>query len=234
MIATLQQILEAVAERLRFQATTYLPSLLAAIIILLVAYLIALLARWVLYRMFKGDAVDRFLRRSGLAFMIDRSGRLRATRLAAEAAYWTILVVGLLTGLSVFDTDLTTQMTQDFVMLLPKLAVAGFILLGGFWLSQYLGRGMLVWAVNESLPSPRKLAGIVRVFILFVAVVVAAEHLDFARNVFLAAFIILLGAVALAASLAFGLGGREAARRYFQDRKESAEADSERSLWNHL
>lgn len=233
MIATLQQILEAVAERLRIQATTYLPSLLAALIILLGAYLIALVVRWLLYRIFKGDSMDRFLRRSGLAFMIDRSGRLRATRLAAETAYWTILVVGLLTGLSVFDTDLTTQMTQDFVMLLPKLVIAGLILLGGFWLSQYLGRGMLVWAVNESLPSPRKLAGVVRMFILFVAVVVAAEYLDFAGPVFLAAFVILLGAAALAASLAFGLGGRDAARRYFEERRRPEE-EPERSLWNHL
>jgi hypothetical protein len=177
--------------------------------------------------------VDRFLRRTGVAYMIDGAGRLRATRIVAESAYWVILVAGFLTGLSVFDTDLTTQMIQTFVLLLPKLVLAGLILLGGVWLSQYLGRSMLVWAVNENLPSPRKLAGTIRIVVLFVAVVVAAEYLDFASNVFLAAFIILIGGAALAASLALGLGGRDAARRFFEDRRAEEESQA-RSLWNHL
>jgi small-conductance mechanosensitive channel len=234
MLETMQQILQGVLERLRYQMITYLPPLMAAAITLLGAYLIALLARWMLYRIFKGITIDRFLRRSGLAFMFDRSGRLRATRLAAEGAYWLILLAGFLLGLSVFNTDLTTQMTQRFVLLLPKLVVAGLILVAGAWLAQYLGRGTLVWAVNEGLPSPRKMAATVRLVIMFVAVVVAADHLDFARNVFLAAFIILLGAGALAVSLALGLGGREAVKRYFQEKSESGRDESERSLWNHL
>jgi hypothetical protein len=235
MIETLRAILEGVLERLRYQATTYLPSLLAAVIILIGAYITAVLARWLVYRIFKGIAVDRFLRRSGLATMLDRSGRLRATRLVAESAYWLILLAGFLTGLSVFDTELTTQMTQSFVFLLPKLVVAGLILLIGVWLSQYFGRSTLVWAVNEGIPSPRKLAGAVRIVIMFVAVVVATHQLDFARNVFLAAFIILLGGAVVAASLALGLGGKDAVKRYFEEKRAvGEEQQAGRSLWDHL
>jgi len=234
MIETMRQVLEAVLERLRYQVTAYLPPLLAALIILLGAYLAAIFARWLLNRIFKGTAVDRFLRRSGLAFMIDSSGRLRATRLVAETAYWLILLAGFLTGLSAFNTDLTSQMTQTFVLLLPKLAVAGLILLVGFWLGHYLGRSALVWTVNEGIPHPRRIASAVRLVIMFVAVVAAADYLNFARGVFLAAFIILLGAAALAAALALGLGGREAARRYLEDRRQGEGEPQARSLWTHL
>jgi hypothetical protein len=234
MIKTLQQVLEAVSERLRYQVTAYLPPLVAALIILAGAYVAAVLARWLLTRIFKGSGVDRFLRRSGLAFMIDSSGRLRATRLAAESAYWLILLAGFLTGLSAFNTDLTSKMTQTFVLLLPKLAIAGVILVGGFWLGHYLGRSALVWTVNEGVPHPRRIAGAVRIVILFVAVVAAADYLNFARGVFLAAFIILLGAAALAAALAIGLGGRDAARHYLEDRRQRGEDTQARSLWTHL
>jgi len=234
MIETMQQVLEGVLSRLRFQVTTYLPPLLVGLIILAGAYTIAVLARWTLNRIFKGIAADRFLHRSGLAFMLDRTGRLRARRLVSEGAYWFILIAGFLTGLSAFDTELTTQMTQSFVFLIPKLVVAGLILLAGVWLSQFLGRSALVWAVNESLPSPRKLAGAIRVAILFVAVVVAADQLDFARHVFLAAFVIVMGGAVLAASLALGLGGRDAVSSYFRGRQEAGENRGERSLWNHL
>jgi hypothetical protein len=234
MIETMRKVLEAVLDRLQYQVTAYLPAVLVALIILAAAYVAAVAARWFLNRIFKGIAVDRFLRRTGLAFMIDGSGRLRATRLVSEAAYWLILLTGVLTGLSAFNTPLTTKMTQEFVLLLPKLFVAGLILLGGVWLSQYLGRGALVWAVNEGIPHPRRIAMAVRLIITFVAVVVAADYLNFARNVFLAAFIILIGGAALAASLALGLGGREAARHYLKDHGARGEESSERSLWNHL
>jgi hypothetical protein len=234
MVETLRQVLEGVLERLRYQMTTYLPSLLAAMIILLFAYITAVAVRWLLNRIFKGVAVDRFLRRSGLAFMIDSSGRLRATRVVAETAYWAILAVGFLTGLSVFNTELTTQMTQSFALLLPRLVVGGLILLLGLWLSHYLGRGALVWAVNEGLPRPRRLAGAVRLIIMFAAVVATADHLDFGRTIFLAAFITLLGGAVLALSLALGLGARDVVRRFLEEKGADGEETKERSLWNHL
>jgi len=233
MVRTLQTVLESMLDRLHKIVTIYLPSLLAALILFLGAYLVAVVARWVLYRIFKGPAIDKFLRQSGLAFMIDPSGRLRATRIVAETVYWGFLLSGFLLGLSVFDTDLTTQIIQSLVFLMPKLVIAGLILLGGAWLGHYLGRSMLVWAVNENIPGARRLSVVVRIVVMFVAVVVAADQLDFARSVFLAAFIILVGGGVLTASLAIGLSG--AGRRLLQVQKEQQGGDTrERSLWNHL
>src|SRR5450759_1533299 len=157
MIETLRRVLEGTLERLRYPVTAYLPSRLAALTVVLAAYLTAVLVRWLIYRIFKGLTIDKFLRQSGIAFMVDSSGHLRATRLVAETAFWCILLSGVLVGVNVFGTDLTTQIIQSFVFLLPKLVVAGLILLAGAWLGQYLGRSMLIWAVKAGLPSPRRL-----------------------------------------------------------------------------
>jgi hypothetical protein len=234
MIEPIRRILEGTLDRLSYHVTTYLPSILAALVFVVGAYLMAVGLRWFLYKVFKGPALDKFLRQSGIAFMVDPSGRLRATRLVAEAVYWCMLLAGLLIGLSVFKTDITTQIVQGFVFLLPKLVIAGLILLGGAWLSRYLGRSVLVWAVNENVPSPRRLAAAVRVVIVFVAVVVAANQLDFAKNVFLAAFVILVGGAVLAAGLAVGLGASTAVRELLQPKKETSAETSERSVLSHL
>ena len=233
MIETLRKVLEGALERLQYHVTTYLPSLLAALTLVLGAYLTALLARWLIYRIFKGLTIDKFLRQSGVAFLVDRSGGLRATRLVAETVYWCILLSGFLLGVNVFGTDLTTQIMQSFMSLLPKLLVAGLILLAGAWLGQYLGRSMLVWAVNENFPSPRRLAAVVRILIMFVAVVVAADQLNFARSVFLAAFIIFVGGAVLAASLLIGLG-RGSVQRFLEEKSDQTGESGERSLWSHL
>jgi hypothetical protein len=234
MIEMLRNVLEAAGGRFQYHITTFLPPLLVALTIIAGAWITAVLARWVLFRIFKFPTIDKFLRQSGVAFMIDPSGRLRATRLVAGTVYWVLLLSGLLIGLSVFDSDLTTQMVQGFVFLLPKLVVAGLILLSGAWLSRYLGRSLLVWAVNEDLPYPRRLAALARVLIMFVAIVVAADYLNFARNVFLAAFIILSGGAVLAGSLAVAMAGAARLRRMFGERREETEDSRERSLWEHL
>jgi hypothetical protein len=235
MSETLTTILTGVLDRLQFQATTYLPALIAAAIVILGALLVATVVRRVLYRIFKGAAIDRFLRRTGLAHLIDPSGRLRATPVAAEVAYWTILALGVLAGLSVFGTDLTSELIQTFVFLIPRLVVAALIVLAGAWLSQYLGRCMLVWAFSEDLPYPRRLAAGVRVMVLFVAIVVAADHLNFARNVFLTAFIIVVGGLVLAISLAFGIGASGRVRGYLKEgAKQNTPSEEERPLWTHL
>lgn len=234
MIETLRTILEGALERLHNHVTTYLPATLAALTLILSGWLIAWIARWLLYRVFKGMAIDRFLRRSGLAFMLDRSGRLRATKMVAESVFWCILLTGLLMGINVFNTNLTTQIIQSFVFQLPKLVIAGLILLGGMWLSQYLGRSMLVWAVNEEFPSPRRLAAVVRIMIVFVAVVVAAYQLEFARPVFLTAFILVAGGAVFTLSMAVVSGLRTELRRFFDKKGEDASHPEERSLWSHL
>lgn len=234
MIDTLRMILEGALERLHNHVTTYLPATLAALTLILSAWLIAWIGRWLLYRIFKGMAIDRFLRRSGLAFIVDRSGRLRATKIVAESVYWCVLLTGILMGINVFNTELTTEIIQSFVFLLPKLAIAGLILLGGVWLSQFLGRSMLVWAVNEEFPFPRRLAAVVRIMILFVAVVVASYQLEFARPVFLTAFILVAGGAVFTLSMAVVFGLRGDLRRFFEKKPEDSSQPEERSLWSHL
>ena len=93
---------------------------------------------------------------------------------------------------------------------------------------------MLVWAVSENLPSPRRLAMLTRVLIMFVAVVVAADQLDFARSVFLAAFIILVSGAVLTTSLVLGFGARRRIGRLLEPEKEEKDETEERSLWHHL
>jgi hypothetical protein len=234
MSETLITILKDVADRLRVQAASYLPPLIAAMLVIGLAIVVATLARRALRRLFKGIALDRFMRRTGVAHLIDRSGRLRATRLVAQTAYWSILIFGALAGLSVFGADLTNQLIQTFALLIPRLVIGALIILAGAWLSQYLGRCMLVWAFTENLLYPRRLAAGVRVFTIFVAVVVTADYLNFARSVFLTAFIIFVGGLVLAASLAVGIGASNRVRTYLHDNDKTGLEEEERSLWTHL
>ena len=234
MISFLGNVYNHTVDRISGQVSTYAPGLIAGLLIVLVAYLLAKLVRWILSRVFKGIAFDRFLRQSGLFSMLDRSGKTHAVEIVANAAFWLILLAGILTGISAFDTQLTTRITETAVFLAPKILAAALIIIAGIWFGRYLGRHTLVWAVNEGISSSRKLATAVRVLVVFVAVAAAADYLNFARYVFLASLILVLGGIILAASLSVGLCGHDFLRRYMQERPERSEDKDEMSLWKHL
>ena len=234
MIQIFNDVIKETLQRVVHQFSTNAPGLLAGILIVLVAYILALLARWVLSRIIKGIAFDRFLRQSGLLSMVNRSGSVRGAEIVANAAFWLILLGGVVTGISAFNTAITSRITETLILLSPKLLAAAAILVAGFWLGQYLGSHFLVWAVNEGIPSGRRLALAVRVLVVFIAIAVAADYLNFARNVFLAAFILIVGGIVLAASLSFGLYGKEVLHRWLREKPDETQEKSEMSIWRHL
>ena len=98
MIRMVQEIFEKALERLGQHLTTFVPPLLVAVVILLGAFLLAKVVRWLILKAVKGIALDRFLRETGLSSMLDRSGRVRGASVVAGVAYWSILGMGLLTA----------------------------------------------------------------------------------------------------------------------------------------
>jgi hypothetical protein len=235
VIKTLEQLLQGVAGGILAQLNSLLPPLIVAVLLFTIFLVVAVAVRWVLAKAVKGARLDRFLKDVGVSSMLADHGDVHTTPLVAGAAFWLIVLTGALIGLSLFNTQLTTRMVESVVFLFPKLVTAGLILLAGAWLAQFCSRSVVVWTHNEGLPGPRRWAAVTKVLVMMVAVVAATEILEFAPHVFFAAFVILASGLVLAASLAIGLGGREAVRKYLDSRAAGKQAeDEEKSLWSHL
>ncbi len=229
-----EQIGRNALERLSRVTIDYLPGLLAALFIFLIAWGLAAGIRALLTRIFRGVRIDQFLKRSGLALLLPGDNPVRATQMAAKGAYWAILIGGFLLALSAFDTQLTSRMIDWVLLMVPRFLAGALILVAGVWISRFLGRSALVWAFNEGIPNPRRISLAVRIIVIFVTVVVAADHLNFARNVFLASFILIVGGAMLAAGLALGIGGSKTVERHLESQKSEKAAELEEVPWKHL
>jgi hypothetical protein len=235
MIETFRQVFEQSVARLSAQATQFLPPFFVAIVVFAIAWVIALLLRWLLLHAFKGERFDAFLRKTGIGSMLDHSGRLRASPLIAHAIYYGILLIGLLNAISVFETDITREIVDGVVHLLPKLFAAAAIILAGIWLAQYLGRTALLWASNEGFTWARRFCSFVRVVVVFVSIVVAADVLNFARTVFFSAFLIFAIGAVVAACLVLALNHRDVYQWFAASRHHGPEEEEDsQSLWRHL
>ena len=217
MLETLQLILTQAAGQLRYEMTTYMPLVLAAMTILLLAFVCAAAGALGVESHLQGDRVRPLAAVFG-SFQRHRAiPQSAATRIVGQIAFWLILAVGLVTALNALNTKWTSAIAESLLFFFPKLAAGAALLMGGLMLAYYLARGTLVWAVNEELPAPRRLAMAVRVVVLLVTIVAVADYLNFARGCLLSAFILILGGAVLAGSLALGLGGRDAVADTFGD-----------------
>ena len=139
-------------------------------------------------------------------------------------SFWVGVAVVLAVGVNALEPGTLRDVLSQIVAFLPRLLAAGLIILAGLGVAVVARRSVLLGAVNAGLPWARPGArGIYFVVLAFFAAM-ALDHLGVAPSILVAAFSIVAGGVVLALALAFGLGARDAARRYIE-KKLRAESD---------
>ena len=105
-----------------------------------------------------------------------------------------------------------------------------FILFFGLLAASFFSRAALLAAVNANVPSPRVLSLALRsIFIVFV-LSIAFEELGLAEQTMLVAFGIAFGALMLGLAIAFGMGGRDLAKRFLEKKFVRGKKEDEDEL----
>jgi hypothetical protein len=94
--------------------------------------------------------------------------------------------------------------------------VSLFILFFGLLAASFFSRAVLLGAVNANLPSPRIISWAVRTMIILFVLSMAFEELSISSRTVVVAFGMTFGALMFGLALAFGLGGKDLARRYLE------------------
>lgn len=211
MWAQVDQILRQATTQIADHVANFLPGVLVAGMLMLAAFVIALLARALLVRMLRRLEFDTRAEQWGNVVGWPVSASPAQT--TARIVYWTILVLGLLVSLTALNATIPSQLALSVFEYLPHLLAALMILAIGVAAARFLARSVLIEAVNMRLHAARLLSLTVKWLVLLVAVAMALDHLGIGRSVLLLAFAILFGGVVLAAALAVGLGARDAVGR---------------------
>lgn len=207
-------------DRVLSMLITILPGLLAFIVALLVFTLLGLmlsaLLRWALTLAKFDERIVHNRPDPGWA------PSTSPTTLVRRTVFWGCLLLGLLIGVSAFDTSFATAATLP-ISLLPYLthAVGAILLLiAGNLIARFLARSVLIGAVNAQLQYARFLSLGVKWLVLVLTAAMALEHLEIGGVVVDLAFGILFGGIVLTLSLAVGLGSRELVSRSLESRVE--------------
>ena len=118
-----------------------------------------------------------------------------------------MILFGILGGLEVMGFDYPAELIRGFIPFAANLLLAAAVFLIGVYLAN-LASGM----TENTL-----LRWTVRLSILFLTGAMALHATGIGSPIIQTAFALLLGAVAVAAAIAFGLGGRELAAKKLDD-----------------
>lgn len=198
-------------------ALVSLSSLLGILALIILGLIVGWLAKVVIYRVLRAVRFDRLCDRGGLGLVIERTGFGRScSYLAAQVVQGLIVLTALLAGLNALGTPLTRNLVDRFFLYIPHIIAAILVLVVGALISRFLGRSVLIAAVNARMPSARFLAGLTRFFVMALTIVAALDEVGISRTTIIVTFSILFGGLVTAAAIAVGLGARELARDLLQ------------------
>jgi hypothetical protein len=196
-----------------------LPGILAFVVALLVFTAGGAAISWMVRRCLTWVKFDqRLAQKSGT----DWTPTSSPSEIAARFTFWACVLLGLVIGVSAFDTSYATG-TALPIALLPyftRAVGAVLLLVAGILIARFLARSVLISAVNAQLQYARILSLGVKWLVLVLTAAMVLDHLQVGGNIVELAFGILFGGIVLTLSLAVGLGSRDLVSRSLESHVE--------------
>src|ERR671929_875005 len=190
---------------------SYIPQLIGAIVILIIGCVIARILRAVVARVLQGIGFDGWMEKGGIKQFFDRAetNQTPASILGA-LVFWFVFIIAITMAADALGIPQVSVVLAQLIAYIPNIIAAILILILAALLANFIS-GIVRGATGSDI-----LASIAQYAIIVYAVFAALTQLGVAVQLTANTFLIVLGAVALAAAIAFGIGGREVAQDILQ------------------
>ena len=193
-----------------------IPNIFGAVILLILAYLISKVVRGLVRDVLVGLGFNKIPNAIGLS-NLPTEGDRSASSFVGHLAFLAIMFYAVIEAANILRFELLANTVQTVAVLGGRI-VAGIIILA---IGMYVAN-IVVGLIRESGVANAHLLGTVaRVAILFFVGAMALNRMGVADEIVSRAFTLLLGAVAVAAAIAFGFGGKDFAAKILNKADES-------------
>ena len=228
MWGQINELLVQSSVRIMTRIANFLPGLLALLVILSFTILVTVIIRVVLRRFLRSVDFDGMVQRWGFPELAEWSPKHSPTLSAIRIVNWSIILVGVLIGISAFDAALTSLLVVRLFAYIPHVSAAVLVLAVGIFAARFLSRSVLISAVNMKIQSARLISIGVKWMVMVLTAAMALEQLGIGGQIVTLSFAILFGGIVLALALAVGLGSKDMVSRSWEskDRDEETEDKS--------
>lgn len=195
----------------------FIPKLVGFLVILLVGWIVATLVSKGVTYLLRKVGFDRLGQRIGLQRFEQNMGvHMDAAGILGAVVYWFLFLIFLIPAADALGIPTVSAILNQLVAYIPNVFVAILVLFLGALAATVVADLVRGATASARMGNPNLYATIARVAIIGFAVIVALEQLKIAPDIMNILFTAVVGAAALAFGLAFGLGGRDTARRLLE------------------
>jgi len=188
----------------------FVPNLIGFLVILVVGYPIARVVKTVVAKLLEKVGVDRALHGSQAGQYVERvSPGAHPSRLIGAIAFWFIFIYALAAAIGALKIPALTNFMANVQNYLPNVVAAVLIFVAGAALAGVVGG--LAQKLMGDTPTGRVARAVGPGLILAIVVFMVLNQLRIAPAIVETTYVALIGMLALAGALAFGLGGRDVA-----------------------
>jgi len=192
------------------QLLIYVPKVAAALLLLLIAYIIAKIMQKITTRVAQAVGADRLAEKAGVDSFLRTAGFRRSLSwYIGRFLFWVILLLFLLPISDILNLGFFADVVGRIVYYLPNLLVALVILVIGFWAARVLGGLAEGAAIRIGADHSRAIGGVVRGLIVLVTLIITLSQLNIAADILVFVVITLLASLGIAFALSMGLGSVE-------------------------
>jgi len=196
-----------------------IPNIIAAGLILVLAYIVSRLVARLVSEVLAGTGVDQ------VPAKLDVQRFLGETKISDVAGYLIVFFTMLFAvseAANRLGFDQISELIAVFIHFGANILLGAVIMVIGFWLANTVAKVVQRGEYNSS----RWLGALVRVLIMGLVLAMGLRAMGIADSIVNLAFGLTLGAVAVAFALAFGLGGRQPAERVLTDLIDKAKKEA--------
>ena len=203
--------------------TIFLPKLIGAIIVFVVGLIIAKLVYMVVVKLLRLVRFDSAAEKTGIKEFLDKGNITKtSSEIIGSLAYWFVMILTIIATLDALGLPIVSDILNDIFRYIPNVVAAIVIIVMGLLFGNLLSAVVRTAASNAGLTSSEGLGRTCLYSVVVFSAAIALIQLGIGEEIVASAFRLLLGAVALAFGLAFGLGGKEVAANYLKKWLESS------------
>jgi hypothetical protein len=194
----------------------FVPNLIAFLVILIVGYFIAKLVGAVVRKALEKLGLDRALHESDAKQYVDRiSPDASPSAAVGKVLFYLVFIFVLTAAIGALKIPAVTAFMNQVLAYLPNVVAAIVIFVVAAALAGAVAAG--VAKLLGDTPTGKVVATAVPAIVMLIATFMVLNQLKIAPEIVQITYTALLGTVALASALAFGLGGREVAAEMLGD-----------------
>lgn len=194
----------------------FLPNLLGCLVLLLIGYLVAKVVAAIAGKALEKLGLDRRLHESEAHNYVERVlPGASPSKGIARVVFWLIFAFFFVAAIGALQIPAVTTFMNQVLAYLPNVIVAILI----FVIASIIAGAVAAAATRlmGDTPTGKVVSGVLPALVMVIAMFMILDQLNIAEQIVTIAFAATMFALALGLALAFGLGGREVARRILED-----------------